>query len=285
MAPVLPTELIELIVESLGDQERISSLLSLCSTARWFVNCSQRHVFRKVTLHHPVSRAKPGTPRVHLDGYRKAILFAKTVKRRPDLALYVEQLVYWMPSDAMWKTREDFPIVLEALERMSNVSTLTTGFDQYILVPPRPQSGQSIAAWYTTIASLIQRPTVTHLILRNLFLLPLDILTKAPQLQTLEAYSTQLESSWVHVCLHDLYVLTLLPLSPSSATGLQLKTLTLDGPYSIFVGRDTENSCHLLGLPTLVDLGISVGCPRLDDRRLYPLRLCRTLRSLTVHCE
>ena len=193
-APVLPTELIELIVESLGDQNRISTLLSLCSTARWFVNCSQRHIFREVTLYHPVSAPKPGTPRVHLNGYRKTISFAKAVKRRPDLALYVEKLVYWMPSDAMWKTREDFSIVLEAMERMSNMSTLTTGFDQYILVPPCLQSGRSTTAWCTAIESLIQHPTVTHLILRNLFSFPLDVLTKASQIQILEAHSTKLES-------------------------------------------------------------------------------------------
>jgi hypothetical protein len=100
MAPALATELLELIVDSLEyDEQHIQDLLSLCSTARGFVRCCQIRLFRNVTLYHPISSRRPEVSRVYLRKFKKGLLFVQSVTQRPDLALYVKMLEYWMPSD------------------------------------------------------------------------------------------------------------------------------------------------------------------------------------------
>ncbi|KAJ3537050.1 hypothetical protein NMY22_g5758 [Coprinellus aureogranulatus] len=195
MRPQLPLEVLDLIVDFVSMVEggfRNRDLLSLCYSARAFVARCQFYIFRLATLYPPSSipiRLLPG--RIVAE-YRRTLLFARSVSGRPYLGNHVKELSIQLTS-AVRESDEGFWDVLKAMDGMQSVQRLTLGFDESL--PIAPFSAVTSRMWKRALGCLVRRPSVRHLILRNLMPFPVDLLLNASSLQAIELHNTGLTSS------------------------------------------------------------------------------------------
>lgn len=177
-SPKVPTELVDIILENLAnDGLEISktALRSFCLAGKALVPLCQKRLFREVVLQPDVFEMPTGLVESRHNITR---LFAKLVQERPHLADYVRHLTYRYSNGG-----EVGKVVEEALKKLRLVSHLElhvenpweTGTTYFSDGPRHAQA----------ILSLVQRPQLRTLVLRNMEL-PMYALANCMQLRSIE---------------------------------------------------------------------------------------------------
>lgn len=180
--PILPTEIVDNIIEKLAEGPKrscIQALLSCSVASRSFRGPCQQRIFRDVTLASPpISRISQSNLVVHPQTYsifRRTRLFVDVVTRNACLSAHVEHLTYELTSVTHYSSERDCrdrDYVLSSFPLLPNVKAFTLGVHN-------PEEDLSLAISLSdepterAMLAMIRRPQVQSLALS--FISDLDI--------------------------------------------------------------------------------------------------------------
>jgi hypothetical protein len=176
MSPVLPFDIIALIIDIIGENKNTKLLKELALVSQSFLQICSKHLFATVTLYDAV-------PKYHVASSKEG--FIKLLKSRPDVVKYIRNLAYHMGSEfEVYKRiiKDDHqlsPILPNFLRTISSLNCFT--LDQY--------------DWNTLNFSLISAflylmhlPTVVRINLSYIDNIPLSSLTPSVNLRRLDLF-------------------------------------------------------------------------------------------------
>ena len=172
MSPVLPFDIIPLIIDIVGENEDTDLLKELALVSHCFLQICSKHLFATVELH-------DAAPRHHVASSKKG--FVKLLKSRPEVVKYIRKLTYNVPP---YNNTDDHllsPILFNLLPTFSHLNSLSIN--------------TSHRDWNTLDASLISAllhlihlPTINHIDLSCIQNFPLSSLTPSVNLLRLDIY-------------------------------------------------------------------------------------------------
>ena len=176
MSPVLPFDVIALIIDIIGENQDINLLKELALVSHSFHQICSKHLFATVDLNDTFLR-------YNIASLKKG--FVKLLESRPDVAKYIRKLTYKVnhinDGDHLLS-----PILLNLLPKISRLNCLTitaTGWDWNNLN----------STLRSALLHLMHLPTINHIELSHIRYFPLSILTPSVNLHRLEIF--YLESS------------------------------------------------------------------------------------------
>ncbi|KAJ3520767.1 hypothetical protein NMY22_g12602 [Coprinellus aureogranulatus] len=184
MPPALPNELLELCIDHLAFKPRedcIQDLIS-CSLANsaLLAQC-QRYIFHTVNLWLYVPDGDRAPSAETLDYHHRSLLFIQAIIYNPSLALHVQCLSHRITS-IPWNGYEGMDSMLRAFELMPNIVDFelahrrpapVIGPVEHIEFAFRAE-GSIGSQWKECIMSIVGRPTLRALALRNIFGFPIN---------------------------------------------------------------------------------------------------------------
>ena len=176
MSPVLPFDIIALIIDTVGENKDTNLLKKLALVSHCFHYICCKHLFATIELH-------DANPNYHLASSKKG--FAKLLESRPDVVKHIRKLTYYVSYDINNDNHLLSPIILNFLPTFSrlNCVTITT-----IPITPR-----DICDWNTLDSSLtsaflhlMHLPTINHIDLSFIKNFPLSNFTPSVNLHRLD---------------------------------------------------------------------------------------------------
>ena len=167
MTPVLPLEIIGLIIDIVGENEDTNLLKELALVSHYFLQICSKHLFATVELHDASS--KKG--------------FVKLLKSRPDVVKYIRELTYIVG----FKINEDdhllSPILSNFLPTVSRLNCLTINASSH------PDWNTLNSSLISAFFHLMRLPTINHIRLSSIQNFPLSSLTPSVNLLRLDIYN------------------------------------------------------------------------------------------------
>ena len=177
MFPVLPLDIIALIIDTVEETKDTNLLKELALVSHSFLQLCSKHLFATVELHNAF-------PSHHLASSKKG--FAKLLKSRPDVVKHIRKLTYIL-SHNINDDRLLLPILLNFLPTYSRLNCLT-------IISDHLQNWNILdSSLVSTFLRLMHLPTVNHIDLSYIKNFPLSSLTPSVNLHRLDIYSMWLE--------------------------------------------------------------------------------------------
>ena len=186
MSPVLPFDIIALIIDIVGENKDKNLLQELALVSQFFLQICSKYLFSTAELHDAV-------PKRHIASSKKG--FVKLLKSRPDVVKYIRKLTYKMENNNPFHSPQISP---------TNSSLVN---DDYLLSPILPNFLRTIAHldcltitaskldWNTLDSSLtsallhlMHLPTINHIDLSFIQNFPLSSLTASVNLRRLDIF-------------------------------------------------------------------------------------------------
>ena len=184
MSPVLPFDVIEVIIDIVGENKDIDLLKELALVSHSFHQICIKHLFANIDLH-------DADPDYHLVSSKNG--FVQLVKSRPNVVNYIRKLTYKVSRD---NNRDDGHLLSPIL---SNFLPTTSRLDCL-------EINASDWGWNTLDSSLtsaflhlISLPTISHIYLSNIENFPLSNLTLCVNL-------LRLDMRYLHHIEEDIYL-------------------------------------------------------------------------------
>lgn len=178
MPPVLPEDIILLIVEHIASEPRdwgLSILLSFSLANSAFLSQCQKHIFSNVRLKPVYNNSQRSQSLELIEGHKRSILFIKAVSQNPALGLYVQHLDYQFVSQP--RKPDTLAKLLLTVSSMTNVHDFTLA-SVPIGLPFFPTPSLSLsdgpvttpesAAWRCAMRGIMGRPCLKTLRLENI---------------------------------------------------------------------------------------------------------------------
>ena len=198
MSPVLPFDIIVLIIDMIGENNDTNLLKELALVSHSFLQICRKHIFATVELHDAQIRSKhlfatvelhDTDPKRHVPSSKKG--FVKLLERRPDVVEYIRKLTYTINHDHVLPPH--FASVLNFDNEDNLLSSILPNFLRTI---PRLNSLKIHASqldWNKLNPSLISAllhlmhlPTINHIDLSSIHNFPLSSLTPSVNLLRLD---------------------------------------------------------------------------------------------------
>ena len=168
MSPVLPFEIIALIIDIVGENEDKNLLKELALVSHYFLQICSKHLFATVELHDAV-------PKRDIASSKKG--FVKLLKGSPDVVKYIRKLTYQV---GLCDNNEDhlpiLPVILRTISRLNCLTIFGYYMDWNTL-------DSSLAS---ALLHLMHLPTINHIDLSYICNFPLSILTPSVNLLRLD---------------------------------------------------------------------------------------------------
>ena len=149
MSPVLPFDILALIIDIAGENKETDLLKELALVSHSFHQISSRHLFATVELDNGV------LPNYHNASSKKG--FVKLLKSRPDVVQYIRKLKYYVGHDND-EGHQLPPILLNFIPAFSRLSSLTiTARDSY------PDWNTLDSSLKSAFLQLMHLPTINHI--------------------------------------------------------------------------------------------------------------------------
>ena len=184
MSPVIPFDIITVIIDIVGESKDTDLLKELALVSHSFLQICSKHLFATVELHDTV-------PRHYLAASNKG--FVKLLKSRPDVVNYIRKLTYKMGNDSHYQSLQLPPT--HPNYRSDDDSHLLSLIPPNFLQTIPHLNSLTIASagdWKTLDSSLkssllhlMQRPTINHIELSFIRNFPLSSLTSSVNLHRL----------------------------------------------------------------------------------------------------
>ena len=159
MEPTLPLDILLSIIDLLGARGDISSLQILSQTCKYMVPLCRKHLFSSL----------------HLRSTSISERFNDLLSKNPDIARYVRSLNY-----RMYHPNRDYELnILEMLKDRSSLRSIE-------LSSPRLEWNSFPESIRSSLVSLIQLPTVTHLNIDSFRWFPATVLSSCSNLIDLQ---------------------------------------------------------------------------------------------------
>ena len=185
MSPVLPFEILDLIIDIVGENNDINVLKVLALVCHSFLQICSKHLFSTVEL-----KDRFGWEIVHVNIRSSKNLkgFVKLLKRRPDVVKYIRKLTYKISSadsdcQSIFSSSLDddllspiLPNFLRTIPRLNCLKINASQLDWYSL-------NSSLTSAFLHLMHL---PTLNHIDLSNIRNLPLSSLTPSVNLLRLD---------------------------------------------------------------------------------------------------
>ena len=177
MSPVLPFDIITLIVDIVGENKDTDLLKELALVSYFFLHICSKHIFSTVELH-------DADPDYHVASSKKG--FVKLLRSRPDVANYIRKLTYkvkWFNTDDRLLSSV-LPNLLRTISRLNCFTIHASSLGWNAL-----DSSLTSAFLY-----LMQLPTVNHINLSHIQDFPLSSFTPSVNLHRFDICNLKLES-------------------------------------------------------------------------------------------
>jgi hypothetical protein len=170
MSPVLPFDIIALIIDIVGENKDTKLLKELALVSHSFLHICSKHLFATVELH-------DADPTIRVASSKKG--FVKLLKSRPDVVNYIRKLTY----KVKYMGNDDHVLspILRTIPRLNCLQCLTiTGscWDWNILD----------SSLTSALLHLMHLPTVNHIDLSSIRNFPLSSLTPSVNLHRLDIF-------------------------------------------------------------------------------------------------
>ncbi|KAJ7250719.1 hypothetical protein C8J57DRAFT_679050 [Mycena rebaudengoi] len=263
--PILPQELIELIVHNLFDD--LESLRACALVSSQFLPSTRCLIFSHIRIG-PLDEGDSVTP-LHDFLIRAPVLPSRVVSLHlcDDIMLRQSWIEDHTPASAASCVMQ-LSLLLTSLSRLA--VSIRSGFLHWANIS---------VALRTTFHRVLSMPTLTHLEITGLYGLPLTLFAHCPALESATL-------KWTTFDERDTVDFAGTLAACATSPKIHLRTLSLDldpRPFGLFV-RWILHPESPLDLTRLTSLGCTVQDPRNDMRRLQQLlRLCAaTIEALTV---
>ena len=198
MSPVLPFDIIVLIIDMIGENNDTNLLKELALVSHSFLQICRKHIFATVELHDAQICSKhlfatvelhDADPKRHVPSSKKG--FVKLLERRPDVVEYIRKLTYTINHDHVLPPH--FASVLNFDNEDNLLSSILPNFLRTI---PRLNSLKIHASqldWnklnpslISALLHLMQLPTINHIDLSSIYYFPLSSFTPSVNLLRLD---------------------------------------------------------------------------------------------------
>ena len=175
MSPVLPFDIIALIIDIVAENEDTNLLKELALVSHSFLQICSKHLFATVELYdadpnYPVASSKKG--------------FVKLLKSRPEVVKYIRKLKYYVGHNINNDDHLLSPILLNFLPTISrlNYLTITT------LCTPQLDWKTLESSLTSAFLHLMHLPTINHIDLSYFQKFPLSSLSQSVNLHRLDIF-------------------------------------------------------------------------------------------------
>ena len=181
MSPVLPFDIISLIIDIVGENKDTNLLKELALVSHSFLQICSKHLFATVELHDAV-------PDYHVASSKKG--FVKLLKSRPDVVKYIRKLTYKVaPTYPSFDNDHQFSPILPNLLR--TISLLS-----YLAIKASKLDWNTLDSSLTSaLLHLMHLPTINHIDLSMIQNFPLFSLTPSVNLHRLDILYLRLEEN------------------------------------------------------------------------------------------
>ena len=171
MSPVLPFDIIALIIDTVGENKDTNLLKELALVSYSFLQICSKYLFATVELHN-------ANPSYHLASSKKG--FAKLLKSRPDVVKHIRKLTYYVTYNIDIDDHLLSPLLLNFLPTFSCLNCLTIDalWDWNMLD----------SSLKSAFLQLMHLPTINHIDLSNILDFPLSSLTPSVNLHRLDIF-------------------------------------------------------------------------------------------------
>ena len=180
MSPVLPFDIIALIIDNVGENKDTNLLKGLALVSHTFLQISSKHLFATVELH-------DANPMCHLASSKKG--FVKLLKSKPGVVKYIRKLTYKMENNIYFQSPTNSSLV-------NDDHLLSPTLPNFLRTIPRLNCltiNASRLDWKTMDSSLtsaflhlMHLPTINHIDLSFIQKFPLSSLTPSVNLLRLD---------------------------------------------------------------------------------------------------
>ena len=186
MPPVLPFDIIALIIDIVGENKDTNLLKELSLVSHYFFQNCSKHLFATVELH-------DAYPKHHIASSKKG--FVKLLESRPDVVKYIRKLTYKMENNDRFKFLQFMPSYPTSFDDNDD-DLLSPILPNFLRTIPRLtclKINASASDWYSlnfsltsALLHLMHLPTINHIDLSYIKNFPLSSLTSSVNLHRLD---------------------------------------------------------------------------------------------------
>ena len=186
MSPVLPFDVLALIIDIVGENKDTDLLKRLALVSHSFLQICSKHLFATVIL-------RDDNPEFHVASSKKG--FVKLLRSRPEVVNYIRKLTYKVGFTYQLESKsEDDRILSNLLRTVSRLNYLKiTGISSYLDWKTLDSSLTS------ALLHLMHLPTISHINLSYIKNFPLSSLTSSVNLHQLDINHLRLDSAEIIV--------------------------------------------------------------------------------------
>ena len=171
MSPVLPFDIIALIIDIVGENKDTNLLKELALVSHSFLQICSKHLFATVVLH-------DATMNYYISSKKR---FVKLLKSRPDVVKHIRKLTYNVGYDINHYDHQLSPILLNFLPTFSRLNCLT-------IIASYQDWNTLNSSLTSAFLHLMHLPTINHIGLSFIHDFPLSSLTPSVNLHRLDFF-------------------------------------------------------------------------------------------------
>ena len=259
--PVIPFDIIALIIDTVGENEDIDLLKELALVSHSFLQICNKHLFATIDLH-------DAAPRRQRASSKKG--FVKLLRSRPDVVKYIRKLTYTMSGIARLRSvKEDrllssiLPNFLKTIPQLDCLVINALGSDWNTREP----------SLISALLHLMHLPTMNHIYLAFIKNFPLSSLAPCVNLHELDLLYMETKNGFPEIIQSEMPRIRRLSTSQSSR-------LTRN-----FLHAKRRDGQPALDLTDLKQLQMSFGHPEDGHNIQYLLQNAKLLDKLNLSCE